>query len=667
MKSSKQLICRIVLLSILCVCFNAEAQNVSQKLSAANIIGTAISVDYDNNNPSTTVNTIANVFDGNLDTYFATYQRSGTWAGLDLGEKHVITKVIYCPRKDWPQRLLLGVFEGANQADFGDAIPLCLITETPPDNKMTERAVGCSRGFRYVRYVGPNDVRCNIAELEFYGYPGNGDDSQLYQTTNLPDVIIHTANARDITDKEAYLKGVVSVISENGTNIYTDSLDIRGRGNASWNFPKKPYRMKLYNKVNLLHLPANERNWTLINNYGDKTLMRNLLAFDLSRRFEMPYTPAGVPVNVYLNGEYKGCYQLCDRIEVATNRVEVQKMADSDVGFPNLSGGYLVEIDAYAGVSWFQSQKGVPVRIRYPKSDEIVTAQSYYIRSHFNLMEASVYSSDFRNPTTGYRKYLDAETFLRHFLVGEISGNTDTYWSTYMYKRRNNDKFYVGPVWDFDIAFDNDNRTYPINNNPNWIYASTGSAAGSVRDMINRLFTDSELLNQLKSIYAYYRNQQIITEEALIAVIDNYANELDASQKLNFTRWSIMNTLVHQNPAIHGSYAAEVNNVKKFISGRIKWMDRKLEYSYSSGITGVTPEIDDEHHFADATIKAYAGNIRIEGVDSAMLVEVFDVSGNRLFSKTIHSDTSIPFREGIYIVRLSNGNGMVSVVKCSLE
>jgi len=416
--------------------------------------------------------------------------------------------------------------------------------------------------------------------------------------------------------------------------------------------------MKLYNKVNLLNLPANERSWTLINNWGDKTLMRNLLAFDLSKRVEMPYTPAGIPVNVYMNGEYQGCYQLCDQIEIGKNRVDIQQMTASDVAFPNLSGGYLIEIDAYAysEASWFLSQRGVPVQIRYPKYDEIVPAQSDYIRSHFNLMEASVFFLD-------YRKYLDTETFLRHFLVGEMSGNTDTYWSTYMYKRRSDDKFYVGPVWDFDIAYENDNRTYPINNNPNWIYATTGSPAGTVRNMINRLFTDPELDKQLKSIYAYYRNQQIITEEALLAVVDNYAKELEASQKLNFTRWNTMNTIVHQNPMVHGSYAAEVQNVKRYIRERIKWMDKKL--GYSSGITGVIPETDNESHFGNATIRAYAGNIRIEGVDSATLVEIFDVSGNRLFSKTIHGDISIPFQEGIYIVRLSNSRGN-KVVKCSL-
>ena len=649
---TKKIIISIALLSSLSVNICLYAQHIPQKLPPTTIIGTA-----------TTVNTIFDVFDGDLNSFFASYYRSGGWVGLDLGEKHVITKVVYCSRKDWPQRLLLGVFEGANHSDFGDAILLCMITETPEDNVMTEQTVSCSRGFRYLRYVGPEDAQCNIAELEFWGYAGDGDDSRLFQTTNLPDVVIHTKNAADIVSKDYYIKGIVSIISENGTKIYTDSLDIRGRGHASWRFPKKPYRMRLYNKTNILDFPAKERSWTLINNWGDKTLMRNLLASDLSRRFEMPYTAAGTPVNVYLNGEFKGCYQLYDQIEIGSQRVNIQTMTPNHTTLPNLSGGYLIEIDAYAYMedSWFQSNRFVPVKIRYPDAEDIVPAQSNYIRSYFNLMETAVFASNYKDPFNGFRKYIDTETFLRHFLVGEISGDTDTYWSTYMYKKRNDDQFYFGPVWDFDIAYDNDKRTYPINNNPNWIYSSTGSSARNVREMVTRMFTDEDLTRRLRTIYATYRSKEMITEEALLDVVDFYAKELEASQKLNFMRWNIMNTLVHENPKIHGSYDAEVENVKSYIRERIKWMDKKLSYDpLNPPVTGTTDNINND----DVFVWAYAGNIFIDGIVSATLVEIFNVSGNHIYSKTIHSDTSIPFPEGIYIVRLTDSKGNIKVVKC---
>ena len=666
----KRLTCGILFLFLYGFYGHTFAQGISQKLPATHIIGVE-SVDYNTGNPSTTENTCRNAFDGDLNSFFASYQRSGGWVGLDLGEKHIITKVAYCPRQGWSNRLFLAVIEGANNPDFGDAIPLYMITQIPPENKMTEQTVNCSRGFRYVRYVGPDDQRCNIAELEFYGYAGNGNDSKLYQTTNLPDIIIHTTNAADIVSQKEYVKGIVSIISGNGTKIYSDSLEIRGRGNASWGFPKKPYRMKLYQKTNVLGLPANERNWTLINNYGDKTLMRNLLAFDLSRRFQMPYTPAGVPVNVYLNGDFKGCYQLCDHIEVAPGRVDIPKMKPYDTQLPALSGGYCIAIDAYyytEGLS-FVSNFGIPISFKYPKKDEIAPEQFNYIRSHFNLMEASFSETNYKDPVKGYRRYLDLETFIRFFLIGEFSGDTDTFWQAYLIKKRNDDKFYFGPVWDFDLAYENDNRTYPINNNPNWISLSTGSLpAGHIIFMINRMFEDEDFVKQMKSIYAYYRDQNIISEEALHAVIDRYANEIEESQILNFKRWDILKIAVHQNPRDWGSYSAEVGNVKTYTRARINWMDKKLGYTPPKKIDEPPkPTAIEEIYFKDVIVKAYFGSIHIEGIDAFTLVEVFDISGKRFYSGAVYNDTSIPLHQGIYLVRLTNRQGNTKVVKCRLE
>ncbi len=642
-------------------CFCASAQNVSEKLAPVHIIGTATSVDYANNIPSSTVNTLAHAFDGNYQTYLATWNRSGGWAGLDLGEKHVITKVAFSPRENYDKRLVLGVFEGANNPDFGDAVPLLLITETPGYNTMTEKAVTCSRGFRYVRYVGPNDVRCNIAELAFYGYKGEGDNSVVPPLTNLPSVVIHTANAENIVEKEKYIPGIVSFISADGKNVYTDSLDIKGRGNASWNFEKKPYRLKLRNKASVLGNPAKEKNWTLINNYGDKTLMRNLLGFDLSNRLELPYTPAGQPVNVFLNGEYKGCYQLCDQIEVADKRVEVTKMKAADTSGDNLTGGYLIEIDAYASqepaTSMFTSFRySIPVTIKYPKDDEIVPAQHTYIKSHFEDFLMTLQSTNYTDPATGFRKFLDTQTFIRHFLVGELSGNTDTYWSVYMYKDRLSNQFLTGPVWDFDIAFDNDRRTYPVNLISDWIcLSSKSSCAGDARSMVRRILSDPLFLKELKETYAYYRDHGILSAEALTQVIDGYEEELGQSQQLNFTRWNIMNTKVHENPVIHGSYAAEVANVRSYLQSRIAWMDRKLEYQ---------PTGNDASLFPTVAVSAYADRIEITGLPQGARAQIVTLSGQLAATLSGEGNHSIPAAKGLYVVQLHHPQEGEKTVKC---
>lgn len=537
------------------------------------VIGTTETVNYQNTSDrSNTVNTRENAFDGNLNTFFASWERSYTWTGLDLGEAHVITRVGWSPRNDsqGEKRVLLGVFEGANREDFMDALPLYVIPENGKIGTMSYADVQCSRGFRYVRYIGPADARCNIAELAFYGHPGAGDNSHLYQVTNLPTVSIHTLNGEIPYDKEHQIVSQLTIISKDGTKLLSELGTTRERGNASRDFPKKPWRIKFDKKQNVLDAPAKAKKWTLINNYGDKTLMRNLVAFEVSRRMGMAYTPYGTAVDVLLNGEFKGCYQLCDQVTINKNRVNITEMTPDDNQGIALTGGYLIEVDAYAynEKSWFNSNKGNPVTIKSPDEDEITANQKQYIRNFFNKMENQ------------WSVYLDVNSFLRHFLVGEFSGNTDTYWSVFMYKERDEDLLRVGPVWDFDLAFNNDQRIYPVNNHKDYIYRDGGSCAGNMKTFVDNIVVkDATAKRQLVEIWDEARRSGL-TEENLLACIDHWASELEQSQRLNFLRWPILNQRVHQNPPTKGSFQAEVEVVRTFIKERLLWMDKKLGYTY---------------------------------------------------------------------------------------
>lgn len=537
------------------------------KLSGT-IIGTAYSVDYSSGQKSTTVNTRHNVFDGDFETYFASYERSGTWVGLDLGSKHIITKIGYSPRITQPHRVELALIEGANKPDFSDALPIYMIRQAAPERKMTYNETSCSRGFRYVRYVSPNDVRCNLAELEFYGYEDEGDDSQLYQLTNLPTVIINTENAQEIVSKENEISSNVYIISENGTNLLsTSETGVRGRGNASWDqFPKKPYRLKFKSKQSPLGAPASAKKWTLISNYSDKSLMRNILAFEASRRFGQAYTPYCHPVDVIVNGEYRGCYQLCDQVEAAEGRVPAKD-------------GYLIEIDAYAWkeISAFWSWKGTPVTIKHPDEDDITDAQRNHIESFFNQMESAALGSDFTDPEKGYRKYLDLESFLRNLLVGDFCGNTDLLWSVYMYKDAADGKLYTGPTWDHDLSFDNDYRSHPINNNNDFIFLTVPSpASDAVREMTRKIVKDDPQAKQmLAELWAEaYENGSLKT---LPDYLDQTYLLLQESQELNFKRWKILNQQVHMNFQALGSYEAEVQFVKKCIEERLVKFDQYIK------------------------------------------------------------------------------------------
>jgi len=562
----------------------AQQAPVSEKL-----VGTPIgspNVDYSTNMSSETVNTPAHAFDGSYDTFYASMDRSRTWVGLDLGTAHVITRVGWSPRTSQAARVQLGVFEGSNSPDFLDAVPLYLIPNGGAAKRTDYADVPVTRGFRYVRYVGPNNARCNIAELEFYGYEGEGKDSIWYQITNLPTVSIHTEAGYDPKDKVTEMPSFVTITYDGGTRIQEYPITARGRGNASWGFEKKPWRIKFTDgkshhmlKDSPMESPSKAKKWTLINNYGDKTLMRNCLAFEVSKRIGMPYTPWCQPVDVIMNGEYKGCYQLCDQVSVDKNRVPVVEMETWDNEEPEVTGGYLIEVDAYASQesSWFRSNRGNPVTIKHPGDDDITTQQHNYIKSYFNLMESSLYASNYTDTENGFRKYLDVESFLKHFVVGEFSGNMDTYWSVYMYKDREESQFHISPCWDFDLAFDNDGRIYPVNGRSDWAFRG-GSCAGDMRSFVNRVLSDDAAYQRLNQMWRDNRKEGLLDEKTLVAYVDSMEREIEASANLNFIRWPILNSRVHQNVSALGSFGAEVDVLRDYIPARLNWIDNYLGY-----------------------------------------------------------------------------------------
>ena len=593
-------------------------------------------------------------FDGDLTTFYASDVRSNTWAGLDLGERHVITKVAYAPRSGWPQRMLLGVFEGANNPDFTDAVPIHMIKTTPNDGVLTAANVKVSRGFRYVRYVGPNDVRCNVAELKFYGYKGEGDDSQLYSPTNLPVVVIHTDSAKEITSKEVYIPAIISIISDGGKTLFSDSLQIRGRGNAAWGFPKKPYKLKLAKKARLLGMPAKAKKWTLINNYGDKTLLRNTISFHISECMGMEYTPAIRMVDVMVNGEYEGTYQLCDQIEVKKNRVNITEMTPADNALPELTGGYLIELDGYASQekSWFTSSVySIPVTIKSPDDDSITTKQKNYIQRQFNAMAQRVSGNLYNSTLYGYNKLLDPESFCKYFLVEELCANTDAYWSTYMYKDRDSTRFRTGPIWDMDLALDNDNRTHPISNITSFLYASgSSSVVGEMRTFINRIINNEK--NLLTKLWSQARYDRGLDIDNLNLCIDSLRDLINESQQLNFTRWPILNQMVHQNWQAAGSFEKELQTVRDFLEYRLAWMDEKI---------GLTPVGIEDNVLSQGFVNAVEGGICAGGFSADTEIAVYDISGMEI--TTAHASTGtvvISLSPGVYIAKATNGTGILT-------
>ncbi len=559
--------------------------SAQEKLTGTVISSTASSATY----------SAAKAFDGLTGTYFRSRTASNTWVGLDLGTPHVIKKVGWASAAGYADYTKLAVFEGANRADFADAIPLHMVTTDNESETLCTATVNVSRGFRYVRYVSPNGKYCIVSEVEFYGEEGDGTDTEFYQVTNLPLVVIHVDSGKDPVDKVNDLPAHFAVINKDGQKVKEDSGTVRLRGNTSLDFDKKPYRMKFANKTKLCGSPAKAKKWVLINSWDDKTLMRNNLAFEMSRRVGMEYTPFLIPVDVMVNGEYKGTYDLADQVDQHKDRVDIESLDSTVVAGDSLTGGYLLENDGNykKEVNYFITPKRNTMVIKYPDEDDINEAQKSYIRTHFQTMESLLYARDFTSE--GYRKYFDLDSFLKYFVLEEYAGNPDSFWSTYFYKHRSDDKFYTGPAWDFNLAFDNDYRFFRLSMHdtfdedghytgqawvPLWLYSRTSDGSGiCAGDMANfvKIIVDEDNANldEIKTIWSDLR-VGAYSPDSLQIYIDEQSELLAESQALNYTRWDNLTKSCFHNPRIYGSWEAEVEFLRTYLNQRRDWFDWKL-------------------------------------------------------------------------------------------
>ena len=206
--------------------------------------------------------------------------------------------------------------------------------------------------------------------------------AQYTQLTNIPTIYIETFNKQAVTSKSTYIYATLTYIDGN-TMMQYDSLQIRGRGNSTWNLAKKPYRIKFKESTKFLGKGfAKNKSWTLLANHADKTLLRNAVTFTMGDFLGQPFSPAAHFVDLVLNGTYLGNYQVSDQVNVDNKRVEVYEQEEVASDTSNITGGYLVEIDGFgtSEVVQFRTNKNLIISVKSPDEDVINTAQKNYIK-----------------------------------------------------------------------------------------------------------------------------------------------------------------------------------------------------------------------------------------------------------------------------------------------
>ncbi|MBO7318209.1 MAG: CotH kinase family protein [Bacteroidales bacterium] len=508
-----------------------------------------------------------------------------------------------------------------------------------------------------------------VAMLAFQSYAVSysAENDKYQPLTNLPTIFIDTENGVEITSKEEYVNAVVTVrgAADDEVNITEVVAEIKGRGNSTWGMDKKPYRLKFDKKINFMGNEAKEKNWVLLANYADKTLMRNALAFETARNlFDFAFTPSVTFVDVVLNGKNIGSYLVTDQVEVKDKRVAIMEQETTVVqGDPEITGGYLIEVDGFASreVSWFKTSKGMQITIKYPKDDEINSSQKNYIANYTQRMENTLFSDRFDDEERGWRHYVDEASWVNWYIACELFGNSDSWWSTYMYKERD-EKFKFGPLWDFDIAFNNDYRI------GNATEKYMRESACEPKTWIKRWWQDETLHDLVKKRWQEMGAENIRT--FMNNYIDATAALLEESQQNNYEIWPTLNKRVHYEYAVLGSYEAEVQNLKKYVNARIDFLEKA--WGAPAGVDG---KLEGMHQVVIAPNPVAKGSsVKIAGVHGAVDVAISLVDGKLVYSarKIASADNTISidsnqFATGLYIVAVRDAEGNVYRSKLLIE
>lgn len=385
----------------------------------------------------------------------------------------------------------------------------------------------------------------------------------IYIFTGLP--IFNITTSGPVVSKDDYVTGSLKVntngLFEQPTNDI--ALQIKGRGNSTWDMPKKPYRLKFNSKAKLLGL-ASAKNWVLLANYSDKTLMRNYIADGVAQSLNGDFTPHGIFVEVTMNGTYVGTYLLTEQVEVNADRVNITEMKAGDNSGAALTGGYLLELDQRQEDPYrFITNGNLPFTIKSP--DVPSTEQMDYIKGYIQDTENAIFAANFADPVNGYAKYINSDSFINWFLVNELFKNQDAanFSSMYYYKDRNG-KLGMGPAWDFDLAAGNVN--YSDATRPTGWWVRTGP-------WFNRLFQDPAFAAKVKARWQFLKANGI---PAMYKSIDDTQAYLTLPAKENFTKWDILNQYVWPNPVVLGTYPKEVAQLKLWLTLRVAWLDSNL-------------------------------------------------------------------------------------------
>lgn len=395
----------------------------------------------------------------------------------------------------------------------------------------------------------------------------------------LPVVYITTTTGTDIVSKEEYITGSFSIDYNGSTdyeNIDDALINIRGRGNSSWKLDKKPYKIKFDKKTSLFGLEE-AKDWVLLANHIDRSLIRNTVAFEMSKILDnFLFVPSSYPVDVFLNGEYQGVYTLGEQVEMKSGRIEGEADKDST----EVDTDYLIEWGGQGeytsfGHNRFATDMHMSIEVKVPDASVLTKEQFDYIANYIVETDKAVMALE------GYEEYIDIPSLIDWFLIYEFSYNTDgIFRRSDFFMKKQGGKLYAAAPWDFDYAFGNfymdpyDARGWICLGN-----ANTDAYEGKYikPNWITYLLEDESFKLKLKERWAEVGEKMYL--EAL-STVDEMQSKIGLSANENYFLWNncLGTHLQYESWLTSGlsTYEEQVGFLKEFIEKRYLWMNETI-------------------------------------------------------------------------------------------
>jgi hypothetical protein len=396
----------------------------------------------------------------------------------------------------------------------------------------------------------------DFSKTVYYYFVSSNRDTFEYNVhltyfTGLPILNIFTDHDQEIKSKEKYISGTFNLYGGKLFNNISGDLEIRGRGNTTWGVPKKPYQIKFSEKIKVMGMPAAKR-WVLLANYYDNSLLRNKIAFLLGMKSHLDWTSDSEFCEVFINKEYKGTYELTQKIEASKNKVDVTNK------------GYLIEIENNhkdkQDQLYFTTTR-LNVRIKDPDDIDKESPEFEYIKNYVSKVENFLYENEGNKLNDSLANYVDINSLIDWYIINEITRNGDaTFLNSCYMNLKPEGKLTLGPIWDFDIAFGN--SLYGIEHNyKNFVLNKAY--------WFEQLINDPSFRKKVSVRYDHFYN----LKDMVLKSIDEYSFYLRYAQVENNRIWNTLGKpSAHPTAKILPTYNDEINYLKNWISKRMDWL-----------------------------------------------------------------------------------------------